>query len=70
MSTPKQLFEKRYNQIKKEFDTKILKAKELLEKRQKSCKHNFVYHSDASGNNDTYYECSYCKIRKTHYIKL
>jgi hypothetical protein len=35
MRTPKQLFERRWNQIDKEYKSKLLKARELLKKTEK-----------------------------------
>ena len=64
MRTPKQLFERRYNQIDKEYRSKLLKARELLKKRQKDCKHKFTYYPDPSGNNDSWDICDYCDLKQ------
>lgn len=44
MNTPKQLFDKRYRQIKAEYEKQLHRASQLLSIRQESCKHNFHYY--------------------------
>ncbi len=62
--TPLQLFEKRYRQIRTEYDLKLKKADVLLKKRQENCKHKFTYNSDPSGNHGSFDECDYCGLKQ------
>lgn len=60
-STPKELYEKRIREEIKIYEEKIQEIIQVLLESQKKCKHiKTQFYPDASGNNDSYYECINC----------
>lgn len=62
--TPKQLYDKRVGDEINIHREKLNEFKELLLEEQKKCRHRAEqFNPDASGNNDSYYECINCGKR-------
>jgi len=60
-STPKQRYDKNCRTETELHNQYLAKFKEALVEERKKCKHKETkFHPDASGNNDSYYECINC----------
>ena len=59
--SPKQLYEYRITKAHEVYEDTRNKALRILKQLQERCKHSNTYFcDDASGGNDSYYECKNC----------
>ena len=68
MKTGEQI-RKEWRDAGQEYERELEKNIEIYHSRLKSiqseCPHDYSFHSDPSGNNDSFWECDYCKHIRT-----